>query len=236
MIGNRYGKLVVSDLSDRKRHYKCKCDCGREVVVLKYNLLKGNSTSCGCVRLKQKGLSTKYPSEHSSWAKMIRRCTNQDDRSYKDYGGRGIKVCEPWRNSFEQFLKDMGPRPSMLYSIDRINNDGDYEPSNCRWATRKTQANNCRKNHYVTYKGETLSLAEVSDKYGIARTTLINRVNLLGWSIEDAIEKDHFAERHYYNGKFLTLPEISKLTGIKYATLRYRLKIAKQEPEVAFRP
>jgi hypothetical protein len=128
----------------------------------------------------------------------------------------------------------MGKRPTIAYSIDRINNDDGYNPSNCRWATKKTQANNTRNNHFITYKNETLTIAQAADKYNVQRSTLLNRINMLNWSVADAIEKPHFAGLYPFNGKMLRLPEVSKLTGIKYATLYNRLNIQGLEPQVAF--
>ena len=119
---------------------------------------------------------------------MIQRCTNPNNSAYHNYGGRGIRVCDRWLKSFEDFYVDMGERPSLEYSIDRINNNGNYEPDNCRWASRSEQANNRRNNVFRTYKGETLTLTQFAHKYNIHRVSLFNRI-ASGMSIEEAIEK-----------------------------------------------
>ena len=235
MIGKRFGKLVVLEKSSRKQHFACRCDCGNISVIFRGNLTRGNSTSCGCTRKTADGLSGTNRAEYYCWSGMLKRCHNKNDKSYKDYGGRGISVCEEWRNSFEQFLVDMGKRPSSLHSIDRIQNDYGYNPSNCRWTTKDIQANNTRRNHYITYKNEILTIAQASDKYNVPRATLLNRINLLNWSVDDAIEKPHFAGLYPYNGKMLRLPEVSKLSGIKYATLYSRIKIQELDPSDAFK-
>lgn len=236
MIGKRFGKLVVIEKAEKKQHYVCKCDCGNTSVVFRGNLTRGNSRSCGCVRLTANGLSELHRAEYYCWSGIIKRCTNPSDKSFKNYGARGISVCEEWRTSFEQFLTDMGPRPSPEHSIDRVNNDGNYEPANCRWANTYEQANNTRKNTFFTYDGERLTFSQLADKYHIPRTTLINRVHKLGWSIEDAIDRPHFAGLYEYNGKMLKLPEIANLSGIKYATLYYRLNVAKLPIDDAIKP
>ena len=236
MIGKRFGKLVVVEKANRKQHFICRCDCGNTPIVFRGNLTRGNSTSCGCASKTADGLSEANRAEYYCWAGMLKRCHNKKDKSYKNYGERGIFVCETWRRSFSQFIEDMGKRPSPSHSIDRINNDAGYNPSNCRWATRDVQANNTRKNHYITYKNETITIAMAADKYGVPRTTLVNRIDLLGWSPEDAIEKPHFAGLYPYNGKMLRLPAISKLTGIKYATLYNRLNSQGLHPADAFNP
>jgi hypothetical protein len=156
-VGDRAGKLVV--LSQKKVRnragqliivYGCKCDCGNEKDVLKGNF--GRSTlSCGCLkraRWTEMGLTqkrhgmTKTP-EHRAWIGMRQRCRDKNHLGYSSYGGRGISVCERW-TVFENFLEDMGMRPSLDHSVDRIDVNGNYEPGNCRWATRATQARNKR--------------------------------------------------------------------------------------------
>lgn len=129
--------------------------------------------------------------EYRTWAKMRRRCTVPGEPGYDRYGGRGIAVCERWAgsDSFPAFLADMGPRPSLQHSIERIDNDGDYTPENCRWATKTEQARNRRSSRLLTINGKTCTVAEWAEVSGTTQYNIIQRLNVLGWSPEDAVFK-----------------------------------------------
>lgn len=135
-----------------------------------------------------------YEPEYNVWSKMKQRCTKPSESRYDRYGGRGISVCKEWMESFEQFYKDMGPRPSHHHSIDRINNDGNYEPSNCRWADFKTQANNKSINRFLTHNGETRTMSQWASFIGISYNVLTARLDL-GWSVDDALTKPTYERR-----------------------------------------
>lgn len=158
-------------------YWKCKCICGNTTIVRGSSLVraKGGTKSCGCRKgvIEIHGMS--YTTEYGAWHSMIQRCINPNMENFTDYGGRGIKVCDRWRNSFLAFFEDMGPKPKG-YTLDRINTDGDYEPTNCRWADWETQQNNRRNNTLITMpNGEIVTLKQASDIMGIGYDCLQRR-------------------------------------------------------------
>lgn len=126
--------------------------------------------------------------ERTAWRRMIQRCTNPKDKNYKTYGGRGIKVCDRWMKSFDTFFEDIGSAPSEDLTIDRINNNGNYEPNNCRWATRKQQSNNKRDNVIIRFNGQSKTLAEWAEAFGMKYHT-VYRLHLRGYELREAFEQ-----------------------------------------------
>lgn len=139
-------------------------------------------------------------SEYRIWIKMRRRCKEEGETGYAAYGGRGIRVCERWDASFADFLADIGPRPSAKHTLDRIENNGHYEPGNVRWAVRKVQQRNRRTNHHVTFNGETLCLAEWAERIGISFGGLCGRLRR-GWPLERALTEPRQSQYDQWSGK-----------------------------------
>lgn len=161
--------------------------------------------------------------EYSVWYDMKRRCYNKNNKSYKYYGGRGIQICDRWLESFLNFYKDMGPRPPK-FTIERRDNNKNYEPDNCYWADRKTQANNTSQNRYITYNGETLTVAQWGEKLGLGREIIKDRLRW-GWSIEDIMTTpiNDFKNKYEYDGKIYTLSELSLKFNISEKILYDRI-------------
>lgn len=199
LTGKRFGKLVVVGRADdyispkgyRSLNWSCVCDCGNETVVRGCNLRSGASLSCGCNRICNPNRRThgmKNSRIYSIWRSMKDRCFNENCVSYKNYGARGITVCDEWANNFSAFY-DWAIKAgySECLSIDRIDNDGNYTPSNCRWATPEVQANNTRHNHMIEYNGKTLTLSQWSKLTGIKYSKIKERINKCGWSVEKTL-------------------------------------------------
>lgn len=169
------------------------CDCGKSIQVNRHDVHTGHTKSCGCLAREttiQRNIEkTKHGRartiEYGTWAQMKMRCYNKNDKRYNYYGARGIKVCKRWQK-FENFFSDMGCRPSPEHSLDRIDNNGNYEPSNCRWATDIEQNNNTRSNKRILFDGRTKTLSEWAREYRVHSGTLYSRLQR-GWPIEKAL-------------------------------------------------
>lgn len=180
-LNRRFGRLIVTAYTDgflrTPARVECICDCGNRIITDAPSVAKGHATSCGCKRLDSITIHGhanvgRISPEYRTWKAMIQRCTNPRVLDYPRYGGRGIKVCEQWRESFERFLHDTGPRPSIRHTLDRYpNKNGHYEPGNCRWATVDEQSHNRSDNIWVSYKGRRLILADWRHELQLPVTT-----------------------------------------------------------------
>ena len=190
IIGESFPKPVGTK-GKKKLHVECLCSCGTVKIYQLANLKSGITRSCGCLNRERNASHghsprSKVSPEYNSWKCMIRRCKNHNAINYKSYGGRGIKVCQRWQ-TFENFLVDMGKRPSSQHSLDRVDMNGDYCPENCRWATRSEQANNTRRNRFITAFGKTQTMQQWADEIGVSRDTLRYRIDRHNWPVEKAL-------------------------------------------------
>ncbi len=200
LTGQRFGRLVVIKMDSKKDgryRWLCKCDCGNTSVIQVTSLRTGKTQSCGCfgkeIRMwamsTRNGSTKKNRDEYTCWCRMIRRCTDRENEFYENYGGRGITVCDRWTreaDGWNNFLKDMGPRPSKELSLDRIDNNKGYYPNNCRWATRTQQQRNKRNTVKITYNGKTMCVVEWAEEIGVSYKCLMQRLRK-GWSITRAL-------------------------------------------------
>lgn len=195
LIGKKYGRLTVIEyhgLNNRgKSMWKCRCECGNTSVVLGNRLTSGHTKSCGCysVELTKDRFTTHGMSNtrlYQIWQGMLKRCNNEKSPIYKHYGERGIRVCDEWRG-FEEFCNwAIHNGYSETLTLDRIDNNGNYSPNNCRWVDMKTQERNTSRNRYLTFRGETRCLMEWAEKLNINYRTLQDRICVRKWSIERA--------------------------------------------------
>ena len=195
LTGDKFGRWTVIGLSGKRGFqttWRCSCECGTVKEDVIYGALtNGNSNSCGCLRLEQ--LKVRATSHGKSkgriyhcWQQIRDRCYNESRKHWPHYGGRGIKVCDRWNNSFEAFAADMG-EPPYGTSIDRIDNNGHYEPGNCRWATVQEQARNRQSNRWFDWKGEKRTLTDIARMEGVAFCSMRNRVIQNGATPEQAV-------------------------------------------------
>lgn len=190
-VGDRFGRWhVISAVPKLKpgghNLWRCKCECGQLGIVQAATLRNGRSRSCGCYAGKVSTThgQTKTP-EYKSWCGMKERCLNSRATGFKRYGGRGIQVCDRWLTSFENFLADMGRRPSVHHTLDRLDNNGHYEPSNCQWATASQQASNRRSTRFITFQHKRLPLKAWCKLLDIRYSTTRDRLER-GWPIHEA--------------------------------------------------
>lgn len=199
--GQKIGSVTyVKELDriDGNRRHLFLCYCGKQFSSNINSVKKGDCTSCGCYHAEvMKKISRTHghtakgeeSSEYSIWTNMLTRCRNKNNEAYPDYGGRGVRVCPQWEKSFETFFADMGNRPSLLHTLDRFpDKNGDYEPSNCRWATKKEQSNNRRNNVIITYRGESKTMKEWCEVLGINYKMVHKRIQYFGWQVKSALE------------------------------------------------
>lgn len=241
--GDIFHRLTVIEFAGRNNRgvliWRCRCSCGGETLAYGYGLKKGIKRSCGCLgrevtskRSTTHGM-TKTPT-YNSWRCMMRRCYAPADIGYSRYGGRGITVCRQWRESFEAFLSGMGERPSKRHQIERIDNNGNYEPENCRWATRKEQARNRRSQRSLTFDGETLCVTEWAERLGFTERQLRNRIHQ-GWPVERILTEpvNHTRRMLTHSGETLCIAEWARRTGLSIQTICYRLDVQNHTAEDA---
>lgn len=198
LTGQKFGRLIVLKQVGRDKNnqviWLCQCECGNTIKTISNRLKMGKTKSCGCLAKEIKSITHKtHGLSHTRlnriYRKMKGRCLCKTNPAYPRYGGRGIKICVEWLDNFMNFYNwaiNNGYADNL--SIDRINVNGNYEPSNCRWATDKIQTRNLRTNHLVTYKGETRCIAEWAEILKIKYSTILQRINKLKWSAEKAFE------------------------------------------------
>jgi hypothetical protein len=238
--GNRFGRLVVIKEAERRRkpsgqiirRFLCQCDCGKQVTVTKYQLSSGKTQSCGCIRTERiVALNKKYDhGEHFKrlykiWLGMKARCYNKNETAYPDYGGRGITICDEWKNDFASFYCwSLNNNYQSNLTIDRINNNGIYEPNNCRWSTKKEQNRNTRANRIVEHNGILKTVAQLAEESGILDKTLYFRLDQ-GYQVDELLRdpNDRPKQEILIENKSYTREEIASIAGITLGAVRYRL-------------
>lgn len=231
-LGKRFGRLTIVDFAHAESPYRgwmwvCRCDCGNTRTLIPGDVKQGKTRSCGCLHdevCAEKASKFKYsvkdhPRLYSIYNGIKKRCYSKNEPRYKDYGARGIEMCNSWLNptdGFDNFVEwSLSHGYSEDMSIDRINVDGNYEPTNCRWVSMNEQALNKRDTKWVDYKGEHIQLMVLCDRLGITYDTVHDRIYKRGWSVEDAIEKP--------SAQHNSLMSKCRERGINYSTVRDRI-------------
>jgi len=246
-IGQKFNKLTIISnkfTCNKKTYVNAICECGN---VKKYRLdgiKSGHAKSCGCIallwakNLAKQVLTThnmSRSSEYIIYADIKKRCYNNKYKDFENYGGRGIKVCDRWLKGFENFYKDMGDRPTLNHSIDRIDVNGNYEPLNCRWATQKEQCNNKRNNKKVILNGVEIKLNEYCDKNNLNYQIISSRINS-GWSVEKSFLEP--MNNHYtkilLNGEQVVLKDECAKRNLPLSIIKQRLFRDKWSVEKSF--
>lgn len=190
LTGLEFENLTVKKFAGKRgshHAWECVCICGTPKTIRGDHLTSGATVSCGCIRGKSRCTHGKTETrEYVTWCNIKSRCYSKNHVSYDRYGARGIRVCRRWKNSFENFLADMGERPSKEHSIERVNNLKNYSPSNCKWATRKEQGRNKRNNRVLRFRGKSCCVSEWAELTGLPMKTLHRRIQK-GWSVERAL-------------------------------------------------
>ena len=196
LTGKRFGKLKVVSFDHcgigTRRYWLCECDCGGQRIVSGDHLRNGDVTDCGCYRKHISHWNKHGKSNdrvYTIWALMKYRCLNPNRKEYKDYGGRGITVCQEWLDSKSFIEWALANGYSDDLTLDRIDNDGNYCPGNCRWVSRKEQSYNKRNNRLITHNGQTKTITQWAEENGLTYNIVKKRYDELGWSFEDAISK-----------------------------------------------
>jgi len=241
-IGDVFGERIVIGINKKIRNYNavlCKCICGKEDIIKSTYLKNGHARCCiKCSQHKHRkhGHAINPTPTYQTWTGMFSRCNNLNDPAYVRYGKRGIKICD-WWFSFENFLSDMGVRPKNL-TLDRIDNDGNYEPGNCRWATAMEQAQNTSRNIKIEIDGKIKVLSEWTRVSGVCAETILYRLNN-GWPSKKAVFADATAINHRMielDGEWKQLCDWAKISPVHKRTIAYRIKMNWPIKEAIFSP
>lgn len=241
LLDARFGRLVAKEKLFKNERgqwvWRFDCDCGGTLEAYAQRVLSGGTKSCGCLQKEIAGASLRthgksLSKEHVCWKHIVQRCTNPKDRQWKNYGGRGITICDKWRYSFEAFLEDMGEAPYESFKIERVNNSLGYEPGNCEWKPMKPNVRNRRITLKVIFNGEERVLGELCETEGVPYMSVYQRIYVYGSSPEEAVRAAKTGQRSDYKGRMHihtidgitgSLSWLAKKLGLVYQTLYFHV-------------